>query len=136
MLPLHIRLQDFVIRIKRVRMLIILGFYVITYNISIHSVNKLTPTNSHLVVHLKVPLILFLPLFLHAPLIFFIVIYIAFVALSWFKRKQIFHTLSLIGDIDIIKFVRISTTALMTLVMYKSVLVVLSLVLADLDPAL
>ena len=47
---------------------------VYTYNISIHSVNKLTPTNSHLVVHLKVHLILFLPLFLHIPLIFFIVI--------------------------------------------------------------
>ena len=88
---------------------------VYTYNISIHSVNKLTPTNSHLVVHLKVPLILFLPLFLHVPLIFFIVIYIALVVLSWFKRKQIPHTLSLVGDTDIIKIVGITTTVLMTL---------------------
>ena len=109
---------------------------VYTYNISIHSVNKLAPTNSHLVVHLKVALILFLPLFLHAPLIFFIVIYIALIALSWFKRKQIPHTLSLIGNTDIIKIVGISTTVLMTLFMYKSVLVVLSLVLAGLDPVL
>ena len=107
-----------------------------TYNISIHSVNKLTPTNSCLVVHLKVPLILFLPLFLHARLIFFIVIYIAIVALSWFKRKQIPYTLSLVGDTDIIKVVGISTTVLMTLFMYKSVLVVLSLVLAGLNPVL
>ena len=107
---------------------------VYTYNISIHSANKLTPTNSHLVVHLKVPLILFLLLFLYAPLIFFIVIYIALVALSWFKRKQIPHTLSLVGDTDIIEIVGISTTVLMTLFMYKSVLVVLSLVLAGLDP--
>ena len=109
---------------------------VYTYNISIHSVHKLTPTNSHLVVHLRVPMILFLPLFLHAPLIFFIVIYIPLVALSWFKRKQIPHTLSLVGDTDIIKIVGISTTVLMTLFMYKSVLVVLSLVLAGLDPVL
>ena len=109
------------------------SFVVYTYNISIHSVNTFTPTNSHLIVHLKVPLILFLPLFLHVPLIFFIVIYIA---LSWFKRKQISHTLSLVGDTDIIKFVGISTTVLMTLFMYKSVLVVLSLVLAGLDPVL
>ena len=107
---------------------------VYTYNTNIDSVHKLTPTNSHLVIHLKVPLILFLPLFLHAPLIFFIVIYIAFVALSWFKRKEISHTFSLVGDTDIIKFVGISTTVLMTLFMYKSVLVVLSLVLAGLDP--
>ena len=49
---------------------------VYAYNASIDSVNKLTPTNSHLVVHLKVPLILFLLLFLHAPLIFFIVNYL------------------------------------------------------------
>ena len=55
---------------------------VYTYNISIHSVNKLTPTNSHLVVHLKVPLILFLPLLLHVQLIYFIDICIALVALS------------------------------------------------------
>ena len=90
---------------------------VYTYNISIHSVNKLTPTNSHLVVHLKVPLILFLPLFLHALLIFFIVIYISLVALSWFKPKQIPHTLSLVGDTDIIKIFGIFTTVLMTLFM-------------------
>ena len=109
---------------------------VYTYNIIIHSANKLTPTNSHLVVHLKVPLILFLPLLLHAPLIYFIVIYIALVSLSWCKRKQIPHTLSLAGDTDIIKIVGISTTVLMTLFMYKSVLVVLSLVLAGLDPVL
>ena len=134
MLPLHIRLQNFVIQIKRIRMLIILRLYIITYNISIHSVNKLTPTNSHLVVHLKVPLILFLPLFLHAPLILFIFFYIALVALSWFKRKEISHTLSLVGNTDIIKIVGISTTVLMTLFMYKSVLIVLSLVLAGLDP--
>ena len=94
---------------------------VYTYNISIHSVNKLTPTNSHLVVHLKVPLILFLPLFLHAPLIFFIVVYIALIALLWFKRKQIPHTLSLVGDTDIIKIVGTSTTVLVTLFMHKSV---------------
>ena len=107
-----------------------------TYNTSIHFVNKLTPTNSYLVVHLKIPLILFLPLFRHAPLIFFIVIYIALVALSWFKRKQIPHTPSLVGDTDIIKFVGISTTVLMTLFTYKSVLVLLSLVLTGLDPVL
>ena len=109
---------------------------VYTYNIIIHSANKLTPTNSHLVVHLKVPLILFLPLLLHVPLIYFIVICIALVSLSWFKRKQIPHTLSLVGNTDIIKIVGISTTVLMTLYMYKSVLVVLSLVLAGLDPVL
>ena len=134
MLPLHIRLQNFVIQIKRIRMLIILRLYIITYNISIHSVNKLTPTNSHLVVHLKVLLIPFLPLFLHAPLILFIVIYIALVTLSWFQRKQIPHTPSLVGDTDVIKIVGISTTVLMTLFMYKSVLVALSLVLPGLDP--
>ena len=109
---------------------------VYTYNISIHSVNKLTPTNSHLVVHLKVPLILFLPLLLYVQLIYFIDICIALVALSWFKRKQISHTLNLFGDTDIIKIVGISTAVLMTLFMYKSVLVVLSLVLAGLDPVL
>ena len=109
---------------------------VYAYNTSIHSVNKLIPTNPHLIVHLKVPLILFLPLYLHAPLIFFIVIYIAQVALLWFKHKQISHTLSLVGDTDIIKIVGISTTVLMILFMYKSVLVVLSLVLAGLDPVL
>ena len=107
---------------------------VYAYNTSIDSVNKLTPTNSHLVVHLKVPLILFLLLFLHASLIFFIVIHIALVTLSWFKRKQIPHTPSLVGDTDVIKIVGISTTVLMTLFMYKSVLVALSLVLAGLDP--
>ena len=107
---------------------------VYAYNTSIHSANQLIPTNSHLVVHLKVPLILFLPLFLHTPLILFIFIYIALIALSWFKRKEISHTLSLAGDTDIIKIIGISTTVLMTLFMYKSVLVVLSLVLAGLDP--
>ena len=109
---------------------------VYTYNISIHCVNKLTPTNSHLVVHLTVPLILFLPLLLHVQLIYFIDIYIAHVSLLWFKRKQIPHTLSLVGDTDIIKIVGISTTVLMTLFMYKSVLVVLSLVLAGRDSVL
>ena len=52
------------------------------YNTSIHSANKLTSTNSHLVIHLKVPLILFLPLLLHVQLIYFIDICIALVALS------------------------------------------------------
>ena len=107
-----------------------------TYNISIHSVNRLTPANSHLVVHLKVPLILFLPLFLHAPLLFFIFIHITLVALSWFKRKEMSHTFSLVGDTNIIKIVGICTTVLMTLFMYKSVLIVLSLVLAGVDPVL
>ena len=109
---------------------------VYTYNISIHSVNKLTPTNSHLVVHLKVALILFLPLSLHAPLIFFIVIYIALISLSWFKRKQIPRTLSLVVNTDIIKSVGISTTVLMTLLMHRPVLVVISLMLAGLDSVL
>ena len=99
---------------------------VYAYSTSIHSVNKLTPTNSHLIGHLKVPLILFLPLFLHAPLIFFIIIYIAHVALLWFKRKQISHTLNRFGDTDIIKIVWTSIT----------VLVVLRLVLSGLNPAL
>ena len=109
---------------------------VYTYNISIHCVNNLTPTNSHLVVHLKVALILFLPPVVHAPLIFFIVIYIALVSLSWFKRKQIPHTLSLVGNTGIIKCVGISTTVLMTLLMYRPVLVAISLVLAGLDSVL
>ena len=59
-----------------------LSSVVYAYNTSIHSANKLTPKDSHLVVHLKVLLILFLPLLLHVQLIYSIDICVALVALS------------------------------------------------------
>ena len=81
-------------------------------NTSIYSVTKFTPTSSHLAVHLKISLVPFPLLFLYLPLIFFFVIYIALVALSWLKPEQLFHTFSLVGGTDIIKIVGNSTTVL------------------------